>query len=254
MKTANQLFGGFAAIAVTALVAAWSSTSHAQQNAAAVAIDNDDIAGVVTSPAGPEAGVWVIADTSDFQTRFSKIVVTDDRGRYVIPDLPEANYSLWVRGYGLADSAKVSARRGRRVNHRGCGAERRRRREGVSGDCLVLDDAPPDRRQVAKVEGGMDRSPSRRTAPASAATSGSAYAHDPEELGRLRHRRKPGCGGFQSGQAGQQMTGLRPAILPVSVMTWRNGATGSRPAQCRRSSRPGPRASSATWSSPCGTG
>ncbi len=58
-----------------------------------MAIDGDDIGGVVTSAAGPEAGVWVIAETSDFQTRFSKIVVTDDRGRYVIPDLPGGKLS-----------------------------------------------------------------------------------------------------------------------------------------------------------------
>ncbi len=57
---------------------------------------------------GPEAGVWVIAETDDFNTRFARIVVTDDEGRYLVPDLPEANYELWVRGYGLADSAKVA--------------------------------------------------------------------------------------------------------------------------------------------------
>jgi hypothetical protein len=37
-----------------------------------------------------------------------KIVVTDDRGRYVVPDLPRANYNVWVRGYGLVDSPKVA--------------------------------------------------------------------------------------------------------------------------------------------------
>src|SRR5262249_45450800 len=67
----------------------------------AVRIDPDDIGGVVASAKGPEAGVWVIAETADLSTKFVKIVVTDDRGRYVIPDLPKANYSVWVRGYGL---------------------------------------------------------------------------------------------------------------------------------------------------------
>src|SRR5262245_13472836 len=77
----------------------------AQQRAAApVAIDADDIGGVVTSSNGPEAGVWVIAETTDLPTGFRKIVVTDDRGRYVVPDLPKAKYNLWVRGYGLVDS------------------------------------------------------------------------------------------------------------------------------------------------------
>ncbi len=52
---------------------------------------------------------WVIAETNDFGTRFAKIVVTDEQGRYVIPDLPKAKYRLWVRGYGLVDSAKIDA-------------------------------------------------------------------------------------------------------------------------------------------------
>ena len=74
-----------------------------------IAIDNDDIAGVVSSSTGVEAGVWVIAETDDFETRFVRIVVTDDEGRYLLPDLPPADYQLWVRGYGLADSAKETA-------------------------------------------------------------------------------------------------------------------------------------------------
>ena len=77
-----------------------------QQTGAAVAVDNDDIGGVVTSAKGPEAGVWVIAETTELPTRFAKIVVTDDRGRYLVPDLPKANYNVWVRGYGLVDSAR----------------------------------------------------------------------------------------------------------------------------------------------------
>ena len=73
----------------------------------AIRIDNDDLGGVVTGPNGPEAGVWVIAETTDLATRFIKSVVTDDLGRYVLPDLPEATYDVWVRGYGLVDSPKV---------------------------------------------------------------------------------------------------------------------------------------------------
>jgi hypothetical protein len=76
----------------------------------------DEIRGTVTSARGPEAGVWVIAETHDFQTRFAKIVVTDDAGRYLIPDLPKAKYSVWVRGYGLADSVKSDATPGRALN------------------------------------------------------------------------------------------------------------------------------------------
>ncbi len=81
--------------------------SGCQQPDNAIQIDNDDIGGIVSGPNGPEAGVWVIAETTDLPTRLNKIVVTDADGRYVIPDLPSANYTVWVRGYGLVDSPKV---------------------------------------------------------------------------------------------------------------------------------------------------
>jgi hypothetical protein len=68
------------------------------------------IQGVVRSATGVEAGVWVIAETKDTPTPLIKIVVTDDQGRYMLPELPAANYSVWVRGYGLADSVKVTSR------------------------------------------------------------------------------------------------------------------------------------------------
>jgi hypothetical protein len=92
------------------------AVSHAQQAPPAVPIDSDDIGGVVTGPNGPEAGVWVIAETRDLQVRYIKSVVTDDRGRYVVPDLPKANYTVWARGYGLVDSAKTTTAPGRQVN------------------------------------------------------------------------------------------------------------------------------------------
>jgi hypothetical protein len=82
----------------------------------AIAIDNDDIAGVVTGPRGPEAGVWVIAETKDLPTKLIKIVVTDGQGRYLVPDLPSANYDVWVRGYGLVDSQKVKTTPGKTLN------------------------------------------------------------------------------------------------------------------------------------------
>jgi hypothetical protein len=74
-----------------------------------VRVGADDIGGVVTGPRGPEAGVWVIAETNDLPTKFVRIVVTDDQGRYLIPDLPKATYSVWVRGYGLVDSPKSTS-------------------------------------------------------------------------------------------------------------------------------------------------
>src|SRR4051812_22117409 len=65
------------------------------------------ITGVVRSTQGPEAGVWVIAETKDLPTNFIKIVVTDDQGRFMVPELPAANYQVWVRGYGLVDSTPI---------------------------------------------------------------------------------------------------------------------------------------------------
>jgi hypothetical protein len=88
----------------------------AQQAGAAIPIDNDDLGGTVTGPKGPEAGVWVIAETTDLPTKYAKIVVTDEQGRYLLPDLPKAKYQVWVRGYGLADSSKVDAEPGRHLN------------------------------------------------------------------------------------------------------------------------------------------
>ncbi|HEY9383324.1 MAG TPA: hypothetical protein VIP80_07390 [Gemmatimonadales bacterium] len=79
-------------------------------------LDADDIGGSVTGPRGPEAGVWVIAETNDLGTRYAKIVVTDERGRYLLPDLPKATYRVWVRGYGLVDSPRVPGTPGRTLD------------------------------------------------------------------------------------------------------------------------------------------
>ncbi len=106
MTTSRNSRLTLAAAAALALVCA--AGAQAQE----VEIDTDDIGGTVTSENGPEAGVWVVAETDDFETRYAKIVVTDDEGRYVVPDLPEADYEVWVRGYGLADSDKAAARPG----------------------------------------------------------------------------------------------------------------------------------------------
>ena len=116
MKRSRALYlAGLAAVALLAWVA-WSATGTAAAGSGAVAVDGDDIGGVVTGASGPEAGVWVIAETTDLPTRFSRTVVTDEQGRYLVPDLPKANYSVWVRGYGLVDSSKVQAAPGRVLN------------------------------------------------------------------------------------------------------------------------------------------
>jgi len=99
------------------LFAAGQSRPDAQQAAdPAIQIGAADLGGVVTGARGPEAGVWVIAETTDLPTKFAKIVVTDDRGRYLLPELPKASYSVWVRGYGLVDSPKVRTAPGKILN------------------------------------------------------------------------------------------------------------------------------------------
>src|SRR2546425_2096336 len=103
------------AVGIAAFLAV-SPVQLASQQSAAVRIDNDDIGGVVRGANGPEAGVWVIAETTDLPTKYAKIVVTDDQGRYLLPDLPKANYNIWVRGYGLVDSPKVKAGPGKTLN------------------------------------------------------------------------------------------------------------------------------------------
>jgi hypothetical protein len=116
MRLRTSLYLSVAAVGIAGFLAAPPSALQAQTTA--VAIDNDDIGGVVTGANGPEAGVWVIAETNDLPTRYAKIVVTDDQGRYVVPDLPKGKYKVWVRGYGLIDSPKVDGEPGKQLNLR----------------------------------------------------------------------------------------------------------------------------------------
>ena len=81
MKTKSRLCLSVAAIAVAFVLGAPGDLAAQQSPPAAVAIDNDDIGGVVTGANGPEAGVWVIAETRDLAVRYIKSVVTDDQGR-----------------------------------------------------------------------------------------------------------------------------------------------------------------------------
>jgi hypothetical protein len=116
MTTNRALTLAIAGVIGIIWITSGAGTGAVQQTGNAVRIDNDDIGGVVTGPRGPEAGVWVIAETTDLPTRFSRTVVTDEQGRYLVPDLPKANYSVWVRGYGLVDSSKVQSAPGRVLN------------------------------------------------------------------------------------------------------------------------------------------
>jgi hypothetical protein len=98
----------FVVLAIVLLATA--APTRAQQ------VGANDIGGTVRSTQGAEAGVWVIAETTDLPTKFARIVVTDEQGRYLIPDLPAADYSVWVRGYGLIDSQKMRAKPGTALN------------------------------------------------------------------------------------------------------------------------------------------
>src|SRR3989454_7057941 len=112
LNLAGMVAVGFALYLAPSLVGLRAS----QLTVGPIVLDTNDIGGLVTSTKGPEAGVWVIAETTDLPTKFVKIVVTDDRGRYLVPDLPKASYNVWVRGYGLVDSPKVQATPGKIVN------------------------------------------------------------------------------------------------------------------------------------------
>src|SRR5262252_10611358 len=117
MKRRTSLLLTVAVVALGALLLSSSTHLSAQQTApAGVTIGDGDLGGVVTSRNGPEGGVWVVAETTDLPTKFVKIVVTDDQGRYVLPELPKANYDVWVRGYGLVDSPKIKSAPGKMLN------------------------------------------------------------------------------------------------------------------------------------------
>jgi hypothetical protein len=95
MRTAELLFFSF-------FVALVFAGPRAAEQSSMVQVKRDEIGGVVSSAHGAEAGVWVIAETTDLPTRYIKEVVTDEQGRYLLPALPAATYTVWARGYGLA--------------------------------------------------------------------------------------------------------------------------------------------------------
>src|SRR5437867_6908972 len=114
MSSKRTLRAHMGTAGIAAFLLVWPSQAGAQQ----LRIGSNDIGGVVTSAKGPEAGVWVIAETTGLGTkRYAKVVVTDDQGRYLLPSLPPgAQYNVWVRGFGLIDSARVQANPGMTLN------------------------------------------------------------------------------------------------------------------------------------------
>jgi hypothetical protein len=204
------------------LLAIFGNTAQAQPP---VSLDRDDIGGVVTSANGPEAGVWVIAETEDFATRFAKIVVTDDRGRYVVPDLPPADYQLWVRGYGLADSSKVAASPGATVNLTAT----------VAGSPAVAAQVypaiywysmmkVPQASEVTNLPGGLNQylSSIKNLSCIGCHQIGQLSTRTvPHELGHFSSGQEAWVRRIQSGQAGQQMLGAamnQLAGVPVKYL------------------------------------
>ena len=212
----------FLAVLGVGLLLVSRSPMSAHQAGGAIPIDNDDLGGVVTGPKGPEAGVWVIAETSDLPTKFVKIVVTDDRGRYLIPDLPKANYNVWVRGYGLVDSPKTqTVRRQDREPHRRAGAESARRRSVLPGRLLVLADegarqervsrapvipATGSRRRMQTPGAVAAQRSSRAAAPRAIRSAPRAMREIPKALGTFASSVAAWDRRIQSGQAGRQMS------------------------------------------------
>src|SRR5204862_7211988 len=113
MKPANRLA---AVLATVVLLVASSNVARAQRqdDTAAIQIGAKDIGGVVSSPQGREAGAWVIAETTELPTHFARIVVTDDQGRYLIPDLQQTDYSVWARSFVIVESPQLRDTTGQR--------------------------------------------------------------------------------------------------------------------------------------------
>src|SRR5262245_46807158 len=73
MTERHLVYSGAVVAGLVVFLAAWPvGGPRAQQSPpAALTIDANDIGGVVTGRNGPEAGVWVIAETTELGTRFA---------------------------------------------------------------------------------------------------------------------------------------------------------------------------------------
>jgi hypothetical protein len=207
MNTRRWLTSGMLSAGVGVwLAASMSSASARQPTTASVAVDGDDLGGVVTSAKGAEAGVWVIAETTDLQTKFAKIAVTDEKGRYVLPDLPKATYSVWVRGYGLVDSRKVRATPGKALD-------------------LTATLAPDARAAAEYYPAGywfsLLRVPDKREFPGTGPTGNGISPNMKSQAEWLRNLKSGGC--WACHQLGNKATREIPAGLgtfPSSVHAW----------------------------------
>ena len=222
MKLTRLLYASALAVSVALTLAASPVTMTALPQAGdAVRADADDIGGVVSGASGPEAGVWVIAETKDLPTKFVKIVVTDDRGRYVLPDLPKANYDVWVRGYGLVDSAKTKAAPGKIVNLKATAAPNPRAAAQYypAGFWLSMIRVPEKKDFPGNAPGGNGINPNIKSQAdwiQRVKSGGCTACHQlgtkgtrdmPSELGTFHSSIEAWDRRIQSGQAGAQMSG-----------------------------------------------
>jgi len=262
MRIRQVLFSTVAAIGIAAMAATVPDPLAAQQSV--VAIDKDDIGGVVAGPGGPEAGVWVIAETTDLPTKYAKIVVTDDQGRYVVPDLPTANYQVWVRGFGLVDSPKMRAKPGQQLDLTAVPAPDARSAAQYYPAIYwyAMMQMPP-----AKDFGGSSDIPKDSPASSGASAWATSTASAATSSARNRHgtSRRSSASSSRARRPGRAAS---PRAIPASGWSTASpassaacrssitasGPTASRRANCRRTSRRGRKASSAMSSSPRGSG
>jgi len=221
MKATHVLYGSVTAAGLALLLFTSEASIRGQQPAATVAIDNDDLGAVVTGASGPEAGVWVIAETSDLPTKLVKIVVTDDRGRYVVPDLPRASYNVWVRGYGLVDSPKVQTMPGKTLDLKAVPAPNPRAAAEYypAGYWYSLIRVPEKSEFPGNAPGGNGISPNMKTQSdwlRAIKSGGCTACHQlgtkgtremPKDLGTFHSSMEAWDRRIQSGQAGAQMAG-----------------------------------------------
>jgi len=221
MKTTSALYAGAAVVGFALLLARAPAVGARQAPGDLVKVDADDIGGVVSTAKGPEAGVWVIAETADLPTKYVKIVVTDDRGRYLLPDLPKANFNVWVRGYGLVDSAKVKAAPGKVLDLTAVPAPNARAAAEYypAGYWFSLIRVPEKSEFPGNSPGGNGISPSIKSQADWIRTLKSGGCTACHQLGTKGTREIPKALGtfhssaeawerrIQSGQAGAQMTG-----------------------------------------------
>ena len=237
-----------------ALIAGLAATVLAQSSP-----DGGALSGVVRSATGPEAGVWVIAETDELDTRLRKIVVTDDDGRFLLPDLPAASYQVWVRGYGLVDSAKVTGQPGQTLALQAVQARSPQEAAQVYPPNYwysLLEPPPADQFPGTGPDGnGIAAGLQSQAAWVDVTKQGCQLCHqmgnrftfDTGHLTNFDSTVEAWDHRVTFGQRGSQMSAVMNRF--GRDKDWRclpTGPTGSLPARCPKH-RPAPRGSSATW-------